>query len=704
MPNSPQKVVTYNGADPANTHSTNFLDARKFGLAWGNGNKISSVNGGDIVSSEHTNNWGSGDLYIGRQGWSGHVKTLIFYPYKLSEYQLKTQTGAQPILDNGHIFDHENLFSERNDDAWSVGYNSDLRSYPQKTLRMKGDVSFPGLLSEQSSKHITHVRSLDEWQRFEGNARAGEYDKQTGLKELIIDPAQNLISYAQASTVVNGYENKPAAFTLYLQYAGTRYASIEYRQYYSDSRFITFILDFETGELTNILDGSRNGVTAEAIDIGNNVFETKIMRDGIGTSGDNFYIVVAPTLNGQLDTPRSATSHPDKPLKLKVGAFSAEDGLYARSYLEKDRQADFNNITVQAKLNDPVWFRGRARASYDPRMPTIMSSSDFTIYQQNGSLLLESQDSDSFLVADKSVYEPGDLMNFIAYVPELRGVNIALGRDRYNVNWHNSVMNTLKYQSGSITVSQAISELNGVECERNTKSIMQRTFERHGASNAGYYDYSDLSTLFVESDESGIDIIDRTPARVDDYVGAILDKSGFKNHMTALEDNRRGILRSDGRYYWIERQKSTIYKFSASFETNFVVYQSIGSFDNKFIVISDSHAGSGGWTMIYDDGSSTSSIQSLSGLSDPEYYCNGKIMDSTNRNSLYDGITTNPAILRTVHPVLSNRTLNLYQGGYTASSWGMSGNDYGFAWTTGIDPTGIPDIENILRNNTPETI
>ena len=62
-----------------------------------------------------------------------------------------------------------------------------------------------------------------------------------------------------------------------------------------------------------------------------------------------------------------------------------------------------------------------------------------------------------------------------------------------------------------------------------------------------YYEIADLSTLFQESTGSGT-----TPASVNGVVGTIRDKSGLGNHLQAISDATRGILRQSGSLYYIE--------------------------------------------------------------------------------------------------------------------------------------------------------
>lgn len=61
------------------------------------------------------------------------------------------------------------------------------------------------------------------------------------------------------------------------------------------------------------------------------------------------------------------------------------------------------------------------------------------------------------------------------------------------------------------------------------------------------YDISQLDTLYADRSATP-----STPASVDGVVGTILDLSGNDNHAIASSDAARGILRTDGTYYWIE--------------------------------------------------------------------------------------------------------------------------------------------------------
>ena len=76
----------------------------------------------------------------------------------------------------------------------------------------------------------------------------------------------------------------------------------------------------------------------------------------------------------------------------------------------------------------------------------------------------------------------------------------------------------------------------------------QSLFQKVVALNPlAIFDISQLDTLF--SDRSSTP---STPAVVDGVVGTIKDLSGNSNHVIASSDAARGILRTDGTYYWIE--------------------------------------------------------------------------------------------------------------------------------------------------------
>lgn len=66
-----------------------------------------------------------------------------------------------------------------------------------------------------------------------------------------------------------------------------------------------------------------------------------------------------------------------------------------------------------------------------------------------------------------------------------------------------------------------------------------------GGEEGGWYDPSDLSTLWQDSAGT-------TPSAVDSPVGKLDDKSGNGNHLTQATASACPILRSDGSLFWLE--------------------------------------------------------------------------------------------------------------------------------------------------------
>lgn len=73
----------------------------------------------------------------------------------------------------------------------------------------------------------------------------------------------------------------------------------------------------------------------------------------------------------------------------------------------------------------------------------------------------------------------------------------------------------------------------------------------------GWYDPSDLSTVWQDSART-------TPGVVDSPVGALDDKSGNGHHLLQATAGMRPILRSDGTLYWLEKDGVDDFLASAS--------------------------------------------------------------------------------------------------------------------------------------------
>jgi hypothetical protein len=89
-----------------------------------------------------------------------------------------------------------------------------------------------------------------------------------------------------------------------------------------------------------------------------------------------------------------------------------------------------------------------------------------------------------------------------------------------------------------------------------------------GTVEGALYDVSVLSSLYADRSATP-----STPASIDGVVGTIKDLSGNGNHAIAPSDAARGILRTNGTYYWIECDGlSTQYAYtSVNVSDNFTV-------------------------------------------------------------------------------------------------------------------------------------
>ena len=219
--------------------------------------------------------------------------------------------------------------------------------------------------------------------------------------------------------------------------------------------------------------------------------------------------------------------------------------------------------------------------------------------------------------------------------------------------------------------------------------------------SGGYYDYSDLSTLFVESDASGIPIADRTPARVGGPIGAILDVSGHENHMTASTDDRRGVLESDGVQYWIRSTEVTSYGFNLSGDYSITTLLAADfEQDTKVITLSANDNGGGSaWAGIYHADTSNSIIGASIGLSSPRYYFNGVFNPVAVRQDAIDGLTK-PCTARVLYGIATdNLPSKAYLFGY--EGYGLNGKSYGFAWASRLSEDDALIVEDDMRRNMP---
>ena len=226
--------------------------------------------------------------------------------------------------------------------------------------------------------------------------------------------------------------------------------------------------------------------------------------------------------------------------------------------------------------------------------------------------------------------------------------------------------------------------------------------------SGGYYDYSDLSTLFVESDASDIPIERRTPARVGDRIGAILDVSGHENHMTASTDDRRGVLESDGVRYWIRFNDSVSYGFDFGGDYSLTLITGIDyEKDEKFSILSNSDGNPNdnkfehalNFTSSSDDGGGK--LDFFAGLSSIKTYYNGKAKAVSNRFDSYQAISTNPVLLKGLYKKTGNSPSIVYLNGFRFG-WSLNGKSYGFAWASRLSEDDALIVEKDMRRNMPE--
>lgn len=219
--------------------------------------------------------------------------------------------------------------------------------------------------------------------------------------------------------------------------------------------------------------------------------------------------------------------------------------------------------------------------------------------------------------------------------------------------------------------------------------------------SGGYYDYSDLSTLFVESDASGIPIADRTPARVGSRVGYIMDTSGHESHITAVGEDRRGILESDGIRYWIRSDAMTAYDFSVSVERTVTFFHAIDAESvQRFVRLSASAGGSSAYAGAYSDDDSMP-VTSGWPLSPLRLYANGEAYPADSSADAGAAVTQ-PAVMRELYGVDGALNTRMFLNGYTDNGFTMSGKMYGFAWASRLSEDDALIVEADMRRNMPE--
>ena len=217
--------------------------------------------------------------------------------------------------------------------------------------------------------------------------------------------------------------------------------------------------------------------------------------------------------------------------------------------------------------------------------------------------------------------------------------------------------------------------------------------------SGGYYDYSDLSTLFVESDESGIPIAERAPARVGDPIGAILDVSGHENHMTASTDDRRGVLESDGVRYWIRHvHDKTLYTVrSALFERTTTFIGGMHHANNQFILASTPSNSSYLGVAVLND--SDKRLNSGVFKNSQLYVDNERKTDPT-RNDLFQSINGKDVIVRGL-AFGTNITTDFSPFSFNSSNGRLNGKSYGFAWASRLSEDNALIVEKDMRRNMP---
>lgn len=217
--------------------------------------------------------------------------------------------------------------------------------------------------------------------------------------------------------------------------------------------------------------------------------------------------------------------------------------------------------------------------------------------------------------------------------------------------------------------------------------------------DGGYYDYSDLSTLFIESDASGIPLVDRTPARVGSRVGTILDKSGRGPHLTATSESSRGILQSDGDHYWIEFNPAVIYDFSFAPERSVTLIHAIESNDDRFIVLSSSAGGNGSYAGAFGDDASMP-VSSGWSLSSPRLHVDSEYVQAAN-SAEAGGAVSGVSVVRVLMQVDSAFSTRAFINGYSSDGYSFTGRSYGFAWGTRLSEDDAETVEIDMRTNMP---
>lgn len=156
-----------------------------------------------------------------------------------------------------------------------------------------------------------------------------------------------------------------------------------------------------------------------------------------------------------------------------------------------------------------------------------------------------------------------------------------------------------------------------------------------------YYDISDLSTLFQERTGASA----TTPAVVDGVVGTVLDKSGNDDHMIALSNGVRPILRQDGSMYYLdfdgiddELQHST----TNSATSTFVI--GMESSDTAYMLATN--AARSRWIYVAQQGSAATSVYELVGS--PTTRIDGVATSPATRNDAYvDANDGDPHVITT---------------------------------------------------------
>ena len=217
--------------------------------------------------------------------------------------------------------------------------------------------------------------------------------------------------------------------------------------------------------------------------------------------------------------------------------------------------------------------------------------------------------------------------------------------------------------------------------------------------DGGYYDYSDLSTLLIQSDESDIAIEDRMTARVGDPVGAILDKSGHGNHMTASTDDRRGVLRSDGELYWIEFNDRIAYQIQGSFEYSVTTFYGVETTDDQWLLITKNIGTSVGRLGGYVSNNGDSNVGQFD-ANLLKQYANGIASTPETLGESYNSLSK-VTFLRSLFRFYSSYQSKFYLNG-DSGGYALNGSVYGFAWATRLSEADAEIVERDMRRNMPE--